>query len=103
MKKNYMRALPKAWLRTAEVFTALGDTHRQRILLSFDAHEQLTITQLAAIAPLSRTAITHHVRVLEQAGILVAEKQGREVLFRIDKSILRDTLQSVIDYIDDHV
>ena len=103
MKKNYMRALPKAWLRTADIFMALGDSHRQRILLSFDKHEALTITQLLAIAPLSRTAITHHVRVLEQAGILVAEKQGREVLFRIDRDILKDTLQSVIDYIDENV
>ncbi len=103
MKKNYMRALPKAWSRTAEVFMALGDSHRQRILLSFDRHERLTITQLVAIAPLSRTAIAHHVRVLEQAGILVSEKLGREVLFHIDPDMLRDTLQSVIDYIDDKV
>jgi DNA-binding transcriptional ArsR family regulator len=103
MKKNYMRALPKAWLRTADVFMALGDSHRQRILLTFDKHERLTITQIAAIAPLSRTAVTHHVRVLEQAGILVAEKQGREVLFHIDQNFLRDTLQSVMDYIDDNV
>ena len=52
---------------------------------------------------MSRTAVTHHVRVLEQAGILVAEKQGREVLFHIDENLLKDTLQSVIDYIDDNL
>jgi ArsR family transcriptional regulator len=103
MKKNYMRALPKAWLRTADVFMALGDSHRQRILLTFDRHERLTITQIAAVAPLSRTAVTHHVRMLEQAGILVAEKCGREVFFQIDAEFLRHTLQSVIDYIDENV
>lgn len=103
MRKNYMRALPKAWSRTADVFTALGDSHRQRILLSFDKRERLTITQLAAIAPLSRTAITHHVRVLAQAGILVAEKRGREVFFHIDRTLLKSTLQKVSDYIDDNV
>ncbi|MCC6710018.1 MAG: winged helix-turn-helix transcriptional regulator [Gammaproteobacteria bacterium] len=103
MKKNYMRALPKAWARTADVFMALGDSHRQRILLTFDKHERLTITQIAAIAPLSRTAVTHHVRTLEQAGILVAEKCGREVLFHIDAELLKHTLQSVMDYINDNV
>jgi ArsR family transcriptional regulator, arsenate/arsenite/antimonite-responsive transcriptional repressor len=103
MKKNYMRALPKAWQQTAAVFMALGDAHRQRILLSFDKHERLTITQIAAIAPLSRTAVTHHVRMLAQAGILCGEKQGREVLFHIDKKILKDTLQSVISYVNDNV
>lgn len=103
MRKNYMRALPKAWTRTADVFMALGDSHRQRILLTFDKQEQLTITQIAAIAPLSRTAVTHHVKVLEQAGILVAEKYGREVLFHIDRNLLQDTLQSVLNYIDDNV
>lgn len=98
-----MRALPKAWARTADVFMALGDSHRQRILLTFDRAERLTITQIAAIAPLSRTAVTHHVRMLEQAGILIAEKSGREVFFHIDAELLKHTLQSVMDYIDDNV
>lgn len=103
MKKNYMRALPTAWQQTAAVFMALGDAHRQRILLTFDKNERLTITQITAIAPLSRTAVTHHVRMLAQAGILCSEKQGREVFFHIDKKILKDTLQTVVSYINANV
>ena len=38
-----MRALPKTWQRTAQVFMALGDEHRQRILLMFEPGEKLTV------------------------------------------------------------
>ena len=36
MHKNYMRAMPREWRGMARVFVALGDEHRQRILLTFD-------------------------------------------------------------------
>ena len=102
MKKSYARALPRDWQPFAAVFTALGDGHRQRILLLFERDERLTITELLAVAPLSRTALTHHVRVLEQAGVLKREKQGREVRYSIDRAILERTLTSVLDYLHEH-
>ena len=102
MKKNYARALPKAWLPFAAVFTALGDSHRQRILLLFERDEALTITELLAVAPLSRTALTHHVRVLAQAGVLKRAKHGREVRYHIDRATLERTLSSVLDYLAEH-
>ena len=36
MNRNYMRTIPKEWRTTAKVFAALGDEHRQRILLTFE-------------------------------------------------------------------
>src|SRR4051812_40809070 len=44
--KAYARALPKRWHSQARVFTALGDEHRQRILLMFKRDEELTIKDI---------------------------------------------------------
>ena len=79
MRASYDRAIPRAWSRTAGIFTALGDPHRQRILLMFEPGEALTATQIAGAAPLSRTAVVHHLRVLHDAGVLRSHKAGREV------------------------
>jgi len=99
MKRNYMRAIPKDWRTLAKVFVALGDEHRQRILLTFDKGERLTVGQISQVATLSRPAVSHHLKILRQAGVLHAEREGREVYLRINRPILEQTLGTVLDYV----
>lgn len=99
MKTNYMRALPKEWRTISKVYAALGDPHRQRILLTFDAGERLNVGQIVSVSTLSRTAVSHHLRVLREAGVLQSEKQGKEVYFWINKAFLIDAMQTVVEYI----
>jgi len=75
MRNAYADSIPADWEQFAAVFSALGDSYRQRILLFFEPGERLTIKQIADLLPLSRTAVLHHVRVLRSAGLL--EQQGR--------------------------
>jgi DNA-binding transcriptional ArsR family regulator len=101
MRRSYARAIPPAWRRTARLFEALGDTHRQRIVLMFEPGEELSVTQIAAASTLSRSAVVHHLRVLREAGVLRARKVGREMLYRPDPQAVRDALAAVQDYLSD--
>jgi len=103
MRASYDRAIPRAWKRTAGVFTALGDPHRQRILLMFEPGEALTATQIVEAAPLSRTAVVHHLRVLRDAGVLRARKAGREVWYTPDPVAVQAGLAAVLDYLAAHL
>jgi len=94
-----MRSMPKAWRNIAKVYTALGDEHRQRILLTFERGERLNIGQIVEVSTLSRTAVSHHLRILREAGVLSSEKQGKEVYFWINKPFLIDAMETVADYI----
>lgn len=94
-----MRAIPKEWRALAKVFVALGDEHRQRILLTFEKDERLTVGQIAEVATLSRPAVSHHLKILRDAGVLSAERAGREVYLRINREVLEETLSTVLDYI----
>lgn len=78
----------------------MGDAHRQRILLLFEPEERLSIREILDTSPLSRTAVSHHLRVMRESGVLSAEKVGKEVFYRIDKAHVRAQLSAVIDYID---
>lgn len=102
MNKNYLRSLPREWRGMVKVFVALGDEHRQRILLTFDKGERLTVGQIAAVSTLSRPAVSHHLKILRQAGLLEAEKIGKEVYLRINKPLLHGTLSDVLDYVRNH-
>ena len=94
-----MRAIPKEWRALAKVFVALGDEHRQRILLTFEKDERLTVGQIAEVATLSRPAVSHHLKILRDAGVLTAERAGREVYLRINREALEQTLSTVLDYV----
>lgn len=91
--------IPAEFQNTAAIFIALGDEHRQRILLAFEKGEKLNILQLVSTTTLSRTAVTHHIKVLHQAGVLASEKKGKEVLFWINGATVIDAMQRVLAYI----
>ncbi len=98
--KASQQVLPDAWLQVSRVCVALGDAHRQRILLLFEPGERLGLRQILDTSTLSRTAVSHHLRVMREAGVLTSEKVGKEVFYRIDRDHVRAQLAAVIDYID---
>jgi DNA-binding transcriptional ArsR family regulator len=85
----------------AKVFVALGDEHRQRIMLTFQKGERLTVGQISAVSTLSRPAVSHHLKILRAAGVLESEKIGKEVYLRINKKMLEETFANVLDYVRD--
>jgi len=68
----------------APVFAALGDVTRLTLLSKLSGGEARSIAQLTEGSPLTRQAITKHLRVLEHAGIVHNIREGRESLFKID-------------------
>src|SRR6186997_2088485 len=99
MNRNYLRAIPREWRTISRAFTVLGDEHRQRILLTFEPGERLNVGQIVEVSTLSRSAVSHHLKLLREAGVLASEKVGKEVYYWIDKAFLEEALTAVLDYI----
>jgi DNA-binding transcriptional ArsR family regulator len=95
--------IPAEWQNIALLFIALGDAHRQRILLAFEKEERLNIMQIAAASTLSRTAVTHHLKILHQSGALQSEKIGKEVYFWVNKSLITSAIKDVLHYIETEI
>ena len=105
MLPRYAEVLPKRWQGIAEVFTALGDEHRQRILLLFQHGAELTIKDVLArvleARQVSRTALSHHLRVLRESGVLLSERRGKEVYLRPDPKRVLEAIEGLRSYIKD--
>jgi len=99
MKRDYSKILPPAVKPMSRVFTALGDEHRQRILLLFDQGERLNVGQIAEVSTLTRSTVSHHLKILREANVLNSEKIGKEVWFWINRSWLEETLGNVLEYL----
>lgn len=67
-----------------DVFGALADVVRRDLVLRLARGGPARVVDLAAVHPISRPAISRHLRVLEEAGLCAAEDRGRERHYRFE-------------------
>ena len=80
----------------AAVFAALGDATRLSVVARLSAGEPQSIARLTDGTRLSRQAVTKHLRVLADAGVVRSIRVGRESLFELQPHPLAE----VRDYLD---
>ena len=65
-------------------FRALGDPTRQRMLALLEERGELCVADLARNFAMTQPSISHHLRSLKDAGLVTAEKRGKEVFYAIN-------------------
>jgi DNA-binding transcriptional ArsR family regulator len=63
-------------------FAALGDPHR-RAIVALLADGGRSVGEVADALPISRPAVSRHLRLLKQAGLVVEEPQGTRRIYRL--------------------
>lgn len=81
---------PMSKADAAAVFAALGDAQRLRVVALLEDGGERSIVDLASGSTISRQALRKHLGVLEQAGLVGANRFGREVRFRIERAAIAD-------------
>lgn len=102
MKNDYTQTIPAEWQAMSRIFVALGDEHRQRILLLFEPGERLNVGQIAEVSTLARSTVSHHLKILHESGVLASEKIGKEVWFWINRDSLEATFTNVLNYLKEN-
>jgi DNA-binding transcriptional ArsR family regulator len=69
--------------RFDDLFAALADPTRRRLLDLIAAQGEASATMLAADVSVSRQAVVKHLGVLEEAGLVSRERRGREVVHAV--------------------
>jgi DNA-binding transcriptional ArsR family regulator len=79
----------------APVFFALGDRTRLRLVAVLCAGGAFSISQLTANTQITRQAVTKHLQVLADAGLVKDLKVGRERLWQFDPAQLEEARRSL--------
>ena len=81
------------------MFIALGDEFRQQLVVDIAAAGEngINVTDLAESAKLSRPAISHHLKVLKDMGLITPRKTGTQIFYKL--SIHKD-LEKLSDFIN---
>lgn len=89
----------------ADVFTALAHPVRRQILDRLAVEEE-SVTQLAEPFEMTRPAISQHLRILKDVGLVTEERHGREHYYRLQPQRLvevRDWLQKYDQFWRSHL
>jgi len=88
--------LPQGFILQAHIFAALGDETRLSLIARLCRVSQQSISQLAEGTKLTRQAVTKHLQVLEQVGLVRSVRKGRETLFEFDAA----PIETMTQYLD---
>lgn len=80
----------------AIIFTALGDPTRRAIFERVAAQPQ-SVSELAGVLPVSRPAVSQHLKVLKEAGLVTDRAVGNRRIYRMDDRGLKD-LRAYLDF-----
>ena len=79
------------------LWAAIADPSRRRVLDLLVQRGEASASRLAGQVPFSRQAVSKHLVVLEQAGLIDHRKEGREVLYRVDAERLDQATRAMAD------
>ena len=74
----------------SQVFLALADPTRRRMIEQLSVLGPVTITQLTEVFPITRQAVTKHLDTLHDAGLVETERRGRERIVTFRPEPLRE-------------
>jgi ArsR family transcriptional regulator, arsenate/arsenite/antimonite-responsive transcriptional repressor len=79
----------------ARVFKAMGDPVRLRLLSLIASHEggEACVCDLTDVFDLTGPTISHHLKVLREAGLITGERRGTWVFYRIRPDALQSASQ----------
>ena len=95
-KQARAAATPRRLRQFVPIFAALSDETRLSLVARLIDGFPRSISQLTADSKITRQAMTKHLRVLENAGLVRGETAGRECLFELEPR----PLEEIRDYLD---
>lgn len=81
-----------------KVFEALSSVTRRKIL-AYLSEAELTAGEIAARFEMSKPAVSQHLSVLENAGLVTSEKRGQFVHYRLVPEALANTLNGYVQQV----
>jgi ArsR family transcriptional regulator len=95
-----MTTRPAAMNDTMRLLDGVRDSVRMEIILLLAKSSPMNVTDISARFKISRPAVSHHLKVLKDAGIVRSEKTGQEIFYRLDAPRVITGLRQIADMIE---
>ena len=96
--KNEIKKTLKTFNACVPFFIAMSDEYRQQLIMDIASagKEGINVSNLSAKSKLSRPAISHHLKVLKDAGLIQPLKVGTQIFYQLN---LKDNFKTISELI----
>ena len=84
----------------ADFFKILGDSTRVSILFALDGGD-MCVCDIAAALGLTKSAVSHQLKLLRQNGLVKYRKQGKNVFYCLADDHVKDIIEKAIEHINE--
>lgn len=84
----------------AEFYKVMADPTRLKLLIALE-HGELCASDLANVAGMSRSAVSHQLKALSQAHLVQKRKEGKSVLYALDDDHIYQVLNVAFEHIQE--
>jgi DNA-binding transcriptional ArsR family regulator len=81
-----------------DVYSAVADPTRRQLLRLLAEADELPLNEMTARFPVGRTAVSKHLAILKEAGLVIDRKAGRETRYHLNAAPLREIQEWVSFY-----
>ncbi|MDT2754330.1 metalloregulator ArsR/SmtB family transcription factor [Enterococcus pseudoavium] len=85
------------------IFTMLQDENRQQILVMLCKTDRMTVNQITEKLSLSRPAVSHHLKLMLNAGILSVSQVGTERYYSADMTSTFELLKALTSSLEEDI
>ena len=82
-----------------QTIRALGDPTRREILRVLRGGD-LTAGELGSLFPMTGASVSHHLAVLKEAGLVQAERNGRNIVYSLDSTVFQQALEELMGFFE---
>jgi len=98
-KQDQLNLIKDDFINSQKVLLAIGDETRQAILMVLmgtDCQTGLRVGEITEQTHLSRPAVSHHLKILRDAGVILMRKEGTKNFYYIDIRTKLGSLKNLV-------
>lgn len=98
---NVLNKLPSTttFENLAKLFKLIGDPTRCRILFALD-NEEMCVCDIANVLKMTKSAVSHQLRLLRQSQIVKTRKSGKEVYYTLGDEHIQKLFEIALEHIN---
>ncbi len=81
----------------SDFFKVMGDSTRIQLLWALDVN-QMCVSDLAVLLNMTKSAVSHQLKILRTAKLVKASKQGKNVYYSLDDDHVKTILEKALDH-----
>lgn len=81
----------------SDFFKVMGDNTRIQLLWALDVN-QMCVSDLAVLLNMTKSAVSHQLKILRTAKLVKASKQGKNVYYSLDDDHVKTILEKALDH-----